>query len=164
MLRNGTGQGGTLDAISLILNALTSGAARGIADSATDSVSQAYSKLRHLLSGRFTDNKMATLVLAEHTDDPLTWQAPMSKALTDSGASTDPAIIQAAQLILTLLDEAGTKAGKYRIDLRHTSGVQIGDSNNQINVFNARHQAGSGSNQRHDVPPASTAGYSEEDR
>jgi hypothetical protein len=126
-----------LDAVSLIVNALTSGAARGVADSTADAVKDAYSKLRHLVSGWFAENRTAAIVLAEHGNDPSTWQAPLSKALAESGASEDPAVMEAAQRVMALLDEVGSRAGKYHVDLRHASGVVVGEGNQQVNVFNA---------------------------
>ena len=82
-------------------------------------------------------NTAAEIAFREHVNDPATWQEPLAKALTESGASADPEVVQAAQQLMALLDEAGTRAGKYEIDLRGASGVQIGDSNRQVNIFNS---------------------------
>ena len=71
-----------MDPVSLVLNALTSGAAQGIADSVSDAVKSAYGKLKQLVTAKFAGNKSAELALAEHAADPETWQAPLSKALT----------------------------------------------------------------------------------
>jgi hypothetical protein len=103
-----------VDAVSLVVNALTSGAAQGIADTVSGSVTSAYAKLKRLVSARFAGNKSAEVALAEHASDPETWQAPLTKYLTSSGADADEAIIQAAQQLLALLDPAGTAQGKYR--------------------------------------------------
>jgi hypothetical protein len=51
------------------------------------------------------------VALAEHVSDPETWQAPLTKYLTSSGADADEAIVQAAQQLLALLDPAGTAQG-----------------------------------------------------
>lgn len=126
-----------MDAVSLILDALTSGAARGLTDSTADAVKDAYSSLKRLVSGWFAGNKTAAMVLAEHTNDPSTWQAPLGKALTESGASGDPAVIEAAQRVMALLDELSSKAGKYRVDLRNASAAVVGEGNQQVNVFHA---------------------------
>jgi hypothetical protein len=127
-----------LDPVTLILGALTSGAAQGVAESAADSVKDAYGKLKGLVARRFAGNKTAEVALAEHADDPGTWQAPLAKALTESGVCADPAIIDAARQLMALLDEAGTRAGKYNVDLRGAQGVQVGDGNQQVNLFSAR--------------------------
>ena len=126
-----------MDAVSLVVNALTSGAAQGIADTVSDAVTSAYAKLKRLVSAKFAGNSSAEVALAEHAGDPETWQAPLTKYLTSSGADADETIIEAAQQLLALLDPAGTAQGKYRVDLRGAQGVQVGDRSQQYNTFNA---------------------------
>jgi hypothetical protein len=126
-----------VDPVSLVLNALTSGAAQGIADSVSDVVKSAYDKLKQLVTAKFAGSKSAELALEEHAADPVTWQAPLTKALTTSGAATDEAVLEAAQQLMALLDPTGTAEGKYQIDLRGAQGVQVGDGNQQFNTFNS---------------------------
>ncbi len=38
---------------------------------------------------------------------------------------------------MSLVDEAGTRAGKYTVDMRGAQGAQIGDHNTQRNIFGA---------------------------
>jgi hypothetical protein len=121
--------------MSLILGALASGATQGVADSAADSVKDAYSRLKSLVSRRFAGNKTFEVTLAQHADDPGTWQVPLAKALTQSGATADPIVIDAAQQLMALLDEIGSRAGKYNVDLRGAQGVQVGDGGHQVNLF-----------------------------
>ncbi len=126
-----------MDPVSLVLNALTSGAAQGIADSVSDAVKSAYTKLKQLVAAKLSGSKTAELALAEHAADPETWQAPLSKALTTSGAATDEAVLEAAQQLMALLDPIGTAQGMYQIDMRGAQGVQVGDGNQQLNTFNS---------------------------
>jgi len=126
-----------VDPVSLVLSALISGAAQGVADGASDTARSAYSKLRHLVSAKFAGNKPAEVALDEHAADPDTWQVPLTKYLTSFGADADGAIIEAAQQLLALLDPAGTAQGKYQVDLRGAQGVQVGDGNQMFNTFNA---------------------------
>jgi hypothetical protein len=126
-----------VDPVSLILNALASGAAQGAADSVSDAVKSAYTKLTRLVSVRFSGSKPAEVALAEHANDPETWQAPLAKALTDRGVSADLIIIDAAQQLMALLDQTGTAEGKYQVDLQGAQGVQVGDGNQQFNTFNS---------------------------
>jgi len=125
-----------VDPVSLVLNALTIGAAQGVADSVSDAVKSAYTKLKQLLSARFSGNQSAEVALAEHATDAATWQAPLTKVLTASGVAADEAVIEAAQQLMALLDPAGTAQGKYQVDLRGAQGIQVGDSNQQFNTFN----------------------------
>lgn len=124
-----------MEPVSLILEALTSGAAKGITESAADVVKDAYSGLKRMISKRLAGNKTAEVALAEYGDDPETWKAPLAKALLESGSCADPAVIEAAQRLMSLLDDAGARAGKYNVDVRGAQGVQVGDSNQQVNVF-----------------------------
>jgi len=129
-----------VDPVSLVLSALASGAARGAGDSASDAVKAAYGRLKRLITERFAGRKSAELALAEHAADPETWQAPLAKALTDSGAAADQVVIEAAQRLMVLLDSAGAGGGKYQVDLGDAQGVQVGDGNRQVNVFNPPQQ------------------------
>jgi hypothetical protein len=124
-----------LDPVSLVLGALASGAVQGVAESTSESVKDAYGRLRGLVAGRFAGNRTAEVVLAEHARDPDTWHAPLARALGESGAGADPAVIEAARQLMVLLDEAGVRAGKYDVDLRGAQGVQVGDGNQQVNLF-----------------------------
>ena len=119
-----------------MLNALASGAAQGLADSVSDAVKSAYGKLKQLVNAKLSGNNAAEVALAEHATDPETWQAPLAKALTASGAGADQAIIGAARQLMALLDPAGTEQGKYQVDLPGAQGVQVGDGNQQFNTFN----------------------------
>ena len=127
-----------MDPVSLILSAMASGLAQGTTESATDAVTDAYLSLKDHLSRRFKGKRAAEIALAEHAEDPQTWQAPLAKALAETGASTDQTVIEAAQRLMALLDPAGTAAGEYNIDLRGAQGVQIGDRNTQLNVFGSQ--------------------------
>jgi hypothetical protein len=124
-----------VDPVSLVLNALTSGAAQGMADSVSDAVKSAYTKLKQLVSAKLSSDRSAELVLTQHATDPETWQAPLTKALTASGMDADQAVIEAAQQLMALLDPTGTAQGKYQIDLQGAQGVQVGEGNQQYNTF-----------------------------
>jgi hypothetical protein len=126
-----------VDAVSLVLNALTSGVAQGVADNVSDAVKSAYSTLKQLVHAKFVGSKSAEVALDEHASDPETWQVPLTKYLNSFGAGADEAIIGAAQQLLALLDPDGTAQGKYQVDLRGAQGVQVGEGNQQYNTFNA---------------------------
>jgi RIP homotypic interaction motif len=46
-------------------------------------------------------------------------------------------IVTAAQALLRLIDAAGSKAGKYTVEVHGGQGVQVGDHNTQHITFNA---------------------------
>jgi hypothetical protein len=94
-----------MDPVSLVLVALASGTGQGVADSASDAVKAAYGRLKRLVADRLSGNKSAEVALAEHASDPETWQAPLAKALADTGAGNDESVVAAAQELMALLDE-----------------------------------------------------------
>jgi hypothetical protein len=126
-----------VDPVTLVLNALASGSAPGVAENADDKVKSAYDRLAQLVAGKFAGDQTAEMALKEHAVDPQTWQAPLGKALSTSGAAADTTVLAVAQQLMALLDAAGTAQGKYRIDLLGGKGVQVGDGNQQFNTFNS---------------------------
>lgn len=126
-----------MEPISLIVGALAAGAATGLTDTATGAVKDAFAGLRDLVRRRLAGRRAAETVLAEHERAPQVWQAPLSAELVAVGADTDAHIIAAAQRVMALVDEAGSAAGKYLVDLRGAQGVQVGDHNTQTNTFTA---------------------------
>jgi hypothetical protein len=125
-----------MEPITLILGALAAGALAGVAESATGAVKDAYSGLKRLVAARFAGKPAAELALAEYAADPDTWQAPLAKALAETGTAADPAVINLARQLMEMLDETGARTGKYHVDLRGAQGVQVGDWGRQSNVFN----------------------------
>lgn len=126
-----------MDPVTLLVTALATGAAAGVGESATTAVKDSYAKLKALVAARFGDEPSREVALAEHERQPEVWRAPLAQAVADSGAATDPAVVEAAQRLLALLDQAGTRSGKYTVDLRGAQGVQVGDHGTQTNTFNA---------------------------
>ena len=126
-----------MDPVSLVVVALASGAAGGTAEGVTDALSVAHGKLKRLVADRFAGNPSAEVALSEHAADPETWRAPLTKALQATGAGTDESVIAAARQLMMLTDAASASAGKYDVDVRGAQGVQVGDGNQQFNVYNS---------------------------
>jgi hypothetical protein len=124
-----------MDPVTLILGALAAGAIKGVGETTTTAVKDAYAGLKKLVAGRLAGRPSAVVALAEHEQDPETWEAPLGKALTEADAATDPQVIEAAERLMALVDPAGASAGKYTVDLRGAQGVQVGDHNEQANTF-----------------------------
>jgi hypothetical protein len=126
-----------MDPITLIVTALAAGAALGLKDTASSAVKDAYAGLKVLVRKRLAGRPDAEVVLARHEKAPETWQAPLVAELGEAGADRDRDLVAAAQALMSLVDEAGVRAGKYTVDVRGAQGVQIGDRNRQDNVFYA---------------------------
>ena len=126
-----------MDPVTLIVTALAAGAATGMTESASSAVKDAYRSLRALVRKKLAGRPDAELVLARHETSPETWQAPLVAVLEDAEAEHDTDLVKAAQALMSLVDKAGARAGKYTVDVRGAFGVQIGDHNRQDNVFRA---------------------------
>lgn len=124
-----------MDPVTLIVAALVAGAAQGVSETASGAVKDAYDGLKAKVKSWFGEQPSKELVLVEHEKSPDTWQAPLKAALAETGAAGDPAVVEAAQQLMALLDAAGTQSGKYLVDLRGAQGVQVGDHNTQANTF-----------------------------
>jgi hypothetical protein len=124
-----------MDPVTLIVMALAAGAGVGLKDVASSAVQDAYGALKGLVGKRLAGRRDGELVLARYEEAPQTWQAPLQAELTASGAAQDESLVRAAQALMSLLDAAGARSGKYAVDLHGAQGVQVGDGNVQHNVF-----------------------------
>lgn len=126
-----------MEPVTLIVTALAAGAALGLKDTVSVAVKDAYRSLKTLVTKRLQDRRDGELVVARYEDTPQAWEQPLIAELTAAGAADDAGLIAAAQALMSLLDEAGSKSGKYAVQMQAPQGVQIGDHNTQHNVFGA---------------------------
>ena len=124
-----------MDPVTLIVTALAAGAASALQDGVSAAVKDAYARLKALVTKQFADRPKAELVLAEHEAAPQTWEAPLAAELSAVGAEGDADLVAAAQVLMNLVDEAGSRSGKYLITVHGSQGVQVGDHNTQTNTF-----------------------------
>jgi hypothetical protein len=127
-----------MDPITLIVAALAAGAASALQDGASATVKDAYTRLTALVKNRFAHRPKGELVLAEHEVAPQTWEAPLVAELSAAGAEGDADLVAAAQALMSLVDEAGARSGKYVVAVHNSQGVQVGDHNTQTNTFEPR--------------------------
>lgn len=127
-----------MDPISVIVAALAAGAGAGLKETTSRAVKDAYGGLRELVRRRLGGRSVAQTALEEHEKAPRVWQEPLSAELVAVDAGSDREIVAAAQQLLALVDEAGTRSGKYLVDVRRAQGVQVGDHNTQTNTFATR--------------------------
>jgi hypothetical protein len=121
------GRSGGMDPVTLIVTALAAGAASALQDGVSAAVKDAYARLKALAKKRFADRPKGELVLAEHHAAPRMWEAPLAAELYAVGAAGDADLVAAAQALMSLVDEAGSRAGKYLVSVREGQGVQVGD-------------------------------------
>jgi hypothetical protein len=89
-----------MDPVTLILAALAAGAASGAKDIASDAIRDTYGALKRLVQRKFQGDEAQELVLDKHEEDPEVWKEPLKKALTDTGADQDEAILERAKALL----------------------------------------------------------------
>jgi hypothetical protein len=120
-----------VEAVKLVITALTAGAAAGLKDNATSAVKDSYAALINLVRRRLskrTAEEDAT-DLEQYTVDPDSQRDALIEALVAADAGHDQALIAAAENVMTLVDPYGAQEGKYRVYIRDTTGIQIGDGN-----------------------------------
>ena len=127
-----------MDPVAVIVTALTAGAASALQDGASAAVKDTYAQLKSLVKKRFAGRPKGELVLAEYGAAPQTWEAPLAAELSAAGAEGDVNLLAAAQALMSLIDEAGTRSGKYLVTVHDSQGVQVGDHNSQTNTFGSR--------------------------
>jgi hypothetical protein len=119
-----------VDPISLIVAALTAGAAAALKDTAGSAVKDAYAGLKTLLRRRFAGDHDAEAALAHAEREPEGDLAPLKQQLLAAGADRDDALVKAARALLEQADPEGAKAGKYNVTVTGGQGVVIGDAAN----------------------------------
>ena len=128
-----------MDPITLIITALAAGAASGaidgLKDTAKDAATALYARLRGLAHNRVAARPDGDRALARFETSPVTWKPVLTEELTESGAADDAELLAAAKALMELVDQAGAKAGKYKVTITGSQGVQVGDGNTQSNVF-----------------------------
>jgi hypothetical protein len=126
-----------MDPVTLIVTALAAGAALGLKDTASAAVMDAYRSLKRLVATRLAGRRDGELLLARNEEAPKVWEAPLAAELKAAGAAADPDLVAAAQVLMRLVDEAGSRAGKYSVQVIGSQGAQVGDHNTQHNTFGA---------------------------
>jgi hypothetical protein len=125
-----------VEAIELVVTALTAGAAVGMKDTATAAVKDAYTALVAGVRRRLSRQGAAGAELIDrHAIDPGGYRDALVAALTSANAADDEGILAAAQDLMAHIDPRGPQAGKYTIDVRDANGVQIGDGNTMNITF-----------------------------
>jgi hypothetical protein len=124
-----------MDAITLILTALTTGAALGTKDTASMAVQDAYTSLKATLKRRLAGREDGELTLSRFEQAPGTWEGPLTAELVAVGVSKDADLVASAQMLMELIDAKGTREGKYVVQVHGGQGMQVGDHNTQHNSF-----------------------------
>jgi hypothetical protein len=132
-------EGGAVDPVTLIVTALATGASAGtidaLKDDLRDAAKRAYAKLRELAKKRVAGRPDGELALERHESAPQRWESVLAGELSEAGAASDADLVAAAKALMELVDRAGARTGKYNVTIKDSKGVQVGDSNIQVNRF-----------------------------
>lgn len=125
--------------LSLILTALTTGAAAGLKDTASQTITDGYAKLKALLQKKLAGTPPSLVALTEHGRHPDIWQAPLEEGLRATGADQDQEIIAATRHILSLVQpQQAIMRGKFNIQTMGNIENQIVGDNPTITIHNAK--------------------------
>ncbi len=125
-----------MDPATLILTALSTGAAAGSQALVSDAIKDAYAGLKSLIQRKFAGKSSAELALTEHETDPKTWEGPLRKALMQMQVDQDENIIKAAQRVMTLIQPQQAAMGKYNVQITgNVQGFNQGDYNTITQTF-----------------------------
>ena len=124
-----------MDPVSLIVTALTAGAAVALKDTASQAVKDAYGGLKTLIQNRFAGKPEAEMALTQIEKKPEVWAAPLKDALAETGLDKDEEILQQAQQVLKLVQPQQASQGKYNINIGEAKGTVIGDNASVTQTF-----------------------------
>ncbi len=131
-----------MEAMNMIMTALTTGITVAAEGTATQAVKDAYNGLKTLIKERFSKKpdkeaaKDAEKTLEKYEADPETYEKPLQKELSTVGAEQDQAILDMAQKLLDLLGKAQEKSGVSQTITTDTVGTQtnIGQAAGDVNI------------------------------
>lgn len=106
-----------MDPVTLILSALSLGAAAGVQAAASATIKDTYQGLKTLIQRKLIDKPEGELILAKHTEKPNTWELPLKETLIEVGADKDEEIIKAAQRVMTLVNPQQAAIGKFNVQV-----------------------------------------------
>ena len=122
------------NAVTLILTALTAGAAASVKETASAAVKDTYSGLKNLLQRRFEGKPKAQAALEDHEKDPETYEKPLTTALADAYIDQDQEILEVAKHLMALVHPQQVGMGKYNIQITgNVQGYAQGD-HQQVNM------------------------------
>ncbi len=125
-----------MDSVTLIESALVAGAAASAKDTASTAVKDAYNGLKALIVRKFSGKSKAQEMLADHEEDPETYEKPLKKVLIEAHVEQEQEILEAARKLMTLVQPQQMGMGKYNV--QNTGPVQgqvIGEQHQVTQYF-----------------------------
>jgi len=104
-----------MDPIMLILTTVATCATFIAKGTASEVVKDAYYCLKELIQSKFIDKEEAMRKLAEYERNPNVRESPLKDALIEAEIDRDQKIIEAAQKVMTLVNQHQIKGGTQQI-------------------------------------------------
>jgi hypothetical protein len=99
-------------------------------------VKDTYAALKTLIQKKFAGKPKAGTALADHADDPETYELPLKKALREDHLDQDQEVLQEARQLMSLIrSQQQVGLGKFNVQIAHGQGVIQGDHATQTNNF-----------------------------
>jgi|SRR5579884_1448445 len=127
-----------MDPITLIIVALTAGAAAGLQSTANQVIQDAYNGLKTLIQRKFAGKPEAEIALTQHEQKPDVWKAPLEEGLKQTEADKDEEIIKAAQKLMELAQPEQAAMGKFNLRISGGQGIVVGEHNTSTMYFGDR--------------------------
>ena len=123
-----------MDPVTLILAALTAGAAASAKDTASVAVKDAYDGLKGLIQRKLANKPAAQMALAEYEKKPDIWRAPLEEEIKEIRINQDKEIVAAAQKVMSMVRPQQAAMGKYNVQITgNVQGFAQGD-NQQVTM------------------------------
>lgn len=130
-----------MDPITLILTALTAGAAASAKDTASAAIKDSYNGLKAIIQRKFAGTPTAEVALIAHETKPDVWKAPLEEGLKETGTDQDQEVIAAAQRLMTLVQPQQAAMGKYNVQITgNVQGFAQGDHQTVHMTFGNEHK------------------------
>lgn len=123
-----------MDPITLILNALTAGAAASIQSTTSDAVKDLYNGLKTRIQHKLSGKQNAELVLSEYESDPETWETPLKKVLTQEQIDREQDILAAARSLILQINPQQDVSIKYSTTIYGNIEGYVQGDNQQITM------------------------------
>ena len=135
-----------MDPISIVTTALINGASKALKDTANQAVKDAYLGLKVLISNQWSNsgsgdkasssqNSEAEILIKNLEDNPEVFQIPIEQKLPSVIPNPDQQLIEHAQQLIELLNDAEPESSHLKVEITDSKGVQVGNHNKQLNNF-----------------------------
>lgn len=102
-----------MEPVRVIVTALVAGAAAAMQDGVKDTVKERYRRLRDAVKQRLAGRPDGQLALERYEEAPRKWENALTAELVDAGAADDDSLVEAAQALLSIVDEESEHAPTY---------------------------------------------------